>query len=95
MGCFVQLEMCFICQCIGPRIAPKKYAYCRGSNEGQRSAGPLLVDWYGSITYYKVLTSEGSLFYSDQYPSIYCCSYATCVCIGSIGGLWLVPVVCN
>ena len=57
------------------------------------------VEWHNRgecvVVYYGVLTSEGSLCYSEEYPSMYCCSYATCVCIGSIGGLWLVPVVGN
>ena len=34
----------FICQCVGDKFAPKKYASGRGSNVGQRSAGPLLGD---------------------------------------------------
>ena len=34
----------FICQCVGARFAPKKYAKGRGSDVGHRSAGPLLGD---------------------------------------------------
>ena len=34
----------FICQCVGARFSPKKYAKGRGSDVGHRSAGPLLGD---------------------------------------------------
>ena len=40
-----------------------------------------------TMAQYRVLTSEGSVYYSEEYASMYCCTYATCICIGSIGGL--------